>query len=454
MLKSDAWLCLALTTSLLACGRGSGRVSRDAGAVGGQGGSSFTAGAGGSAPPTAGAGGGGSVAAAPIAVTDLCPIFTSDLCIYLMQCGGERYKDLDQCKRELDCYGMTQLLDSAANHRVTYDPSKVGACHQTFLASPCTFGSFIFTPDIYEVLSFCPGTLTPNQGDGDPCVSDGECKANLYCYKGADWQCPGVCQAKAQNGDSCAGSAQCASGLTCGTGQVCVPAQKAGDTCDSYCNYSFACLGSDPCPGNIWCDQSSHTCQPGRLEGEACGTLLNGLADHTPICAINLWCNAVGTGTGTCQRASSQGGPCSGTELSCAKGLHCDGYVSDGAGAKLGTCVGPAPAGSNCSSTSDCQTGMTCTGGVCGALAPAGGFCYGDSDCAAGLVCNSQTCAPARYPGASCNTTDQPCAYSRCMNGTCQDLLKVGQACAGPDDCATSECVNGFCYDSSVCNAP
>jgi hypothetical protein len=427
MLKSNTWLWLALGTSLLACGRGSARVSSDAGAV----------------------------AATPIAVTDLCPIFTSDLCTYLMQCGGERYQDLDQCKRELDCFGMTQLLDSAAKNRVVYDPSKVGACHQTFLASPCTFGSFIFTPDIYEVLSFCPGTLTPNQGNGDPCVSDGECKANLYCYKGADWQCPGVCRARAQDGESCAGSAQCASGFTCGTGQLCVPKQKAGDTCDSYCMYSFSCAGSDPCPEDIWCDQSSHTCQPGRLEGEVCSTEETGLTSHTPVCAFHLWCNAVGTGTGTCQRASSEGGPCTGgIERACAKGLHCDGYVSYGAGAKLGTCIGPGLAGATCEVDSDCQTGLVCTGGACSAPVQAGGSCILNSDCAAGLVCQATTCVAARYPGASCNATDQLCTLSRCVNGTCQNHLKVGQACVSAYDCATGECVNGLCYDSSVCVAP
>jgi hypothetical protein len=362
------------------------------------------------------------VAAPPIAVTDLCPIFTSDLCIYLMQCNGEGYKDLDQCKRELDCFGMTQLLDSAANHRVTYDPSKVGACHQTFLASPCTFGSFFFTPDIYQVLSYCPGTLTPNQGDGDPCVSDGECKANLYCYKGGYNQCPGVCRAKSQSGETCAASAPCASGLTCSSGSLCVPAQKVGDPCGSDCTYSVVCSGSEPCPGNIWCDVSSHTCQPGRLEGEVCGI-------STAPCALNLWCNATNVGTGTCQRLSAEGGPCTGRENSCAQSLHCNGYVESGADAKLGTCA---------------ATGST----------QAGGSCFGTSYCAAGLVCSDFTCAVARYLGASCNATDQICTLSRCVNGTCQDHLKVGQACVSVYDCATAECVNGFCYDSSVCRAP
>ena len=372
-----------------------------------------------------------------------------------MQCGGERYKDLDQCKRELDCYGMTQLLDSAANKRVIYDPSKVGACHQSFLASPCTFGSFLFTPDIYEVLSFCPGTITPNQNEGDPCVSDGECKANLYCYKGANYQCPGVCRAKAQNGESCASSAECASGLKCGSEYLCAPQQKAGDSCGSSCTYAFACIGTEPCTGNIWCDRSTDTCQPGRLEGEVCGTLGSGSSSYTAHCAINLWCNAEGEGTGTCQRPSSQGGPCSDMELfSCAKGLRCDGYVAYGAGAKLGTCVGPMPAAGTCLSDSNCETGLVCNGGVCNAPSQVGGSCLGNSDCAAGLVCNGKTCAPARYPGASCNATDQPCAYSRCVSGTCQDRVQVGKPCLSADDCATGECVNGLCYDSSVCKAP
>src|SRR6187549_3889982 len=75
----------------------------------------------------------GAVSSAPIPLTDLCPVFVGDLCAYLSQCLGEKFRDIDQCKAEVDCYGLPELQAAAAKGSVVYDPSQVGQCHARFL---------------------------------------------------------------------------------------------------------------------------------------------------------------------------------------------------------------------------------------------------------------------------------------------------------------------------------
>jgi hypothetical protein len=257
----------------------------------------------------------------------LCGVFTRDLCVYLMECQGARYRDAAHCERELDCFGLPQLTAAADSGAVEYDPSKVGACHARFLESPCTFGFFLFTPDIYEVLSYCPGTITPKLQAGEACSSNGECSTGLYCYKGVDYQCPGTCRLPATEGQDCAGSGRCADGLEC-EADVCVAEPKAGDPCDASCDYSVSCAEGEICQGNIWCDRELGQCQLGRLPGEPCGASGTEPLVSDAQCAIHSWCDAVGTGAGVCRQPSAQGGPCNDGFSACEDGLHCVGYLS------------------------------------------------------------------------------------------------------------------------------
>jgi hypothetical protein len=78
----------------------------------------------GSSPSQTSPGGGGG--GAPIALQDLCPVFTEDLCTSLMKCDGVSYCDMQQCIAENDCYGLPQLTKAAADGAVLYDASKVG----------------------------------------------------------------------------------------------------------------------------------------------------------------------------------------------------------------------------------------------------------------------------------------------------------------------------------------
>jgi len=450
---------------LLACGSSQGNTGRhtpDA-AAGGDGSSALDGGTAlVDAMPGADASDGAlGLDAAPIAVGDLCPLFTEDLCIYLMQCSGAAYRDLAHCEAEVDCYGLPVLQTAASEGAVVYDPGQVGACNTRFRADPCGFGFFPFTPDIFQVLAYCPGTITPELASGAPCVSSGECVQGLYCYKPSG--CPGTCTPFAQVGESCAGSALCDPRLDCtsvSTGpltDVCEVPPKAGDPCEAG-----TCGSTENCPAdaalcsnaNVWCDSTSQTCQPGVGEGAACGPPGDsGTTAGSIACASSLWCDQIFLDKpGICRTAGGIGSACN--DLGCQSGLHCAGYVALGAGATLGQCVGPSAAGGPCTSSNDCQGGAYCGDGTCGGGKAFGATCQQDTDCASGLTCQAGTCAHAAYPGDACDGTTTVCVFSLCNSGTCVDHAKVGQPCTLGTDCTTGTCYQGTCADTSVCPVP
>src|SRR5262249_49776853 len=141
------------------------------------------------------------------------------------------------------------------------------------------------------------------------------------------------------------------------------------------------------CPENIWCDGAQGNCQPGRMEGEACGVLATSPKLTDANCAVHLWCDAAPLGMGKCHAPSAEGGPCTSTLYACQDGLHCSGYVSSGVSATLGTCQPPAAAGGDCQLEDDCQQGLACVSDKCSAPGDAGAACNQTADCAAGLVC-------------------------------------------------------------------
>jgi hypothetical protein len=394
-------------------------------------------------------GDGGFADAAPIPLGDLCPLFTQDLCTYLMQCLHAPYCDMNHCLAENTCYGLPELTKAAQAGAVLYDPSKVGACDARFRAAPCDFGFFLFTPDIFEVLSYCPGTLTPQLKQGDACDSSGECAAGLYCSKQGN-RCPGTCTAYATSGQSCAGTVQCDANSMC-VNNVCEPNGSSGSPCktDTDCGPIIICIGG-PCNDlNLWCDKTSQTCKPGVAPGAACGVTPTGNVQ----CEMDAWCDAFPGGQGMCRSSGGAGAPCSDAG-GCQKGLHCVGYKPFAPGATLGTCSPPAPAGGSCTFDTDCASGLVCPSNVCSQPVAAGGMCNKDSDCQKGLICPSHTCVGRLCPGDACADAGPVCSLSVCKNGQCADHVKVGAPCATGTDCTTGACISGLCADTSVCANP
>jgi hypothetical protein len=457
-------------SALLACGSNASAPSHaidaaandgpPADAAGGTDGHSLTEGGADSGASDGGAASDG----APIPLGNLCPLFTQDLCTYLMQCQMAPYRDINHCLAEVDCYGLPQLLEAADGGAVLYDPSTVGACDARFRADPCNFGFFLFTPDIFEVLAYCPGSITPKLNVGDKCLSSGECVSGLHCNK-TSGLCPGTCTAYATNGQPCTGSGfqspdagyiSCASGLQCNSNNVCQPNGSVGSPCktNSDCGPIVICINDPTCqPLNLWCDKTAGTCAASVAAGAACGPTDAG----TPTCADGTWCQpATPSGSsGTCTSVGGAGATC--TNLGgCQTGLHCAGYQFT---TSFGHCAAPGDAGSACSAASDCSTGLACiysstTGSTCSQRQAVGGSCSYTAQCQQGLTCSGGMCLNARYPGDSCADPMSQCVLSLCRNGTCVDHAKVGQPCSVGTDCTTGACIGGTCADTSVCANP
>jgi len=392
---------------------------------------------------------GGAVSSAPIPLTDLCPVFVGDLCAYLTQCLGEKFRDLDQCKAEVDCYGLPELQASAAKGSVVYDPSQVGQCHARFLGDPCNFAFFLFTPDIFEVLSYCPNTITPRLTVGGACVSNGECSDGLYCKKDQG-KCPGSCAPFAASGESCADGTPCSPHSSCNSRGLCHVAAKVGDTCKdaSDCDGNILCLGED-CPAQLYCDANAGACKLGASEGMPCGAVA-GTSMPLVACERGLFCDAVFIDkVGACRKPGGAGTPCN--QSGCSTGFHCIGYQALGATPQLGMCAGPSAAGGACVGQADCAAGLVCSSNLCGAPLALGAACTQDAECGPGTACDT-VCKTAAYPGDDCTPAASKCVFSRCVGGKCADHLKVGASCAADADCTTQRCVAGVCADTSVCS--
>jgi O-methyltransferase involved in polyketide biosynthesis len=438
-------LALVLTLALGAgCGGGAA-----AGRPGGSAGMAGHAGAGGRADGGQGGGPG-------ISLDTLCTAYTNDLCVYLTQCETTPYKDVAQCLAETDCLGVATLIKDVAAGAVGYDATAAAACQAKFLADPCHFGSFLFTPDVFQVLSDCPGTLTPKRAAGDPCADTSECLDGNFCGK-TNGACPGTCKPYQPVGASCGAGAPCVPGANCYRGTCRSGYPKPGDPCTTAADCLdpiVICLNDPSCTpsqNTIWCDvNGTKTCQAGVGAGAACGLISNDAGTPTTVvCGANLWCDAFPNQAGTCHAFGGAGTPCN--EYGCATGFQCFGYPGDGPSPALGTCQPPVGAGQMCTLYADCAAGLGCPSGTCVPPTGLNGVCDIDSDCQSGLFCSGNVCLNARYPGDSCADATSACVFGVCKSGVCVDHTKAGQPCTASADCISGTCTNGVCFDRSVC---
>ncbi|HXI60413.1 MAG TPA: hypothetical protein VNO55_30335, partial [Polyangia bacterium] len=242
------------------------------------------------------------------------------------------------------------------------------------------------------------------------------------------------------------GSAQ---GAACGTGADC-----ASTFCvDGVCCASAAC-------------GSCHSCNGPGIPG-TCTLVPAGLPDPKGICgdqgAASCGTNGRCDGTGGCQKYAS-GTQC--VPPSCPNGSStktlaktCDGQ---GACANGGTtvscgaflCNGINDCLHNCRSTADCVTPNLCDlkNNLCGSRKPAGCMCMTTSECQTGLFCTggvccdsitSGTCAPLPAGSPGCGTSGT--GGSSGTGGT----SGTGASCVAAADCASGFCVDGVCCDSA-----
>jgi hypothetical protein len=255
--------------------------------------------------------------------------------------------------------------------------------------------------------------------------------------------------------------------LTCGEDLDCV--EGAGEFADgTACGEGYQCKSS-------FCKKA---------DSEAtCGTCAARVAIDAPCaggssneCVENARCVTSSSTGGACRaiKLAKAGEPCSsstGTEVvECDKGLNCFFTPGGATGASSPVCRAPAGDGQDCSSRSDCTTGLTCVKNKCGQPLAEGAACesISGSECAKGFGCD-KTCKRIVKvkAGEECDLVRQ-CERGNCRGqsftsgptgttftpGKCTDPLPDGAACTkrGADDkeppasCDVfAECIAGKC---------
>jgi hypothetical protein len=170
---------------------------------------------------------------------------------------------------------------------------------------------------------------------GDTCENAADaCSPGLYC--GFYDQ---KCHAAGAVGDSCE-EFPCQAGLACGQSLQCVVKKPFGQTCaiddecaDATCK-SGTCSGC-PCPENMYCDLGG-SCAPDFQDStHACYS--DDMCAKTHFCGAGMECLKRPNLGQTCAEWQLNG---SGTQRSCAEGLHCRNKASCN--------FAPTPAGADC----------------------------------------------------------------------------------------------------------
>jgi hypothetical protein len=230
---------------------------------------------------------------------------------------------------------------------------------------------------------------TPCQDDALKCF--GGTRAGAPCNTATD--CPGT-------GTSC--QVQCPSGGTCESGRVCTTG-------------GASCVFDSDCPGFTSSTLPGSLCTTRRCQG--------GSNDRQP-CIQDSDCPGT---QGTCASGRCSGGSLSSNGAPCTTNDDCAGGCISGQ-----FCQGGPTPGKLCERTTDCGTG-----GVC----PVRGLRH---------ICRFLgTCVGGANAGSDCTnvaSSSSDCPGGACVNGTCVGGISGGAACAG--GATSSECSGGACVDN------
>ena len=203
---------------------------------------------------------------------------------------------------------------------------------------------------------------------------------------------------------------------------------------------------------NRSCDLTS---QSARVQPQACRDLAGGTVHDGGACADDLECISLSCNVPTCQMACCQG-TCTGDTKPgdaklgescmtnvCVAGTHCD--------AQTTTCVALKPAGMACTSSTECDYELACTG--TGAARTCGALPKQDEACTlqcrdVGNTCSptSQTCVKVGFAGAECMTSAQCGVAYRCdATKHCAPGIALNAACTAVDRCED---------DTAFCDIP
>ena len=171
------------------------------------------------------------------------------------------------------------------------------------------------------------------------------------------------------------------------------------------------------------------------------------------------YCRTPGGGAcGNCVQRGTTGAPCTTTS-------DCDGNLVCSGPAGATTCVAPQPLDGVCSATSPCQSGMACVSGKCAQPGNVGATCSADAggvDCDynLGAYCSGTACAAVSVGtlNSSCGGTAPPVSClgdGVCQGGICVLPIADGQPCDGGLGCTTpSTCSAGTCSTPSAAQCP
>ena len=196
------------------------------------------------------------------------------------------------------------------------------------------------------------------------------------------------------------------------------------------------------------CDTTSKSA---RVQPAACDALASGTIHDAGTCGNSLECISQKCTIPTCGTPCCQG-TCTGdskpvdaklgescTNASCVAGTHCDTTST--------TCVALKPSGMACTTSTECDYGLACTGTTartCAALPKLDEACSGQCrDIGTACSPTTQTCVKLGFANAPCTSSAECGIAYRCNAAkVCAPGIALGASCVANDFCADT---GAFC---------
>lgn len=338
------------------------------------------------------------------------------LCEHSERCGMFHESDCDE-EQPSSYFGPRPRFNEAlASGRLRFDEDAAERCLDFIRKASCEASPLtpVMTTRGLEYDDPC-AFLQGQVAQGQPCTRSVECGTGMYCAFAEGEQCLRVCTPRPAPGTPVTDADACAPGELLVDFRCQRPLER-GAACDS------TDLGLDgPCAWGLRCAPQSHTCQPQRTVGDACG------GDSDTWCGWSRVCF-----DGTCRPLRKEGESCNATSAGqryglqdCQVGLFCDADRG-----QRGVCRTPRAVGEACRGDSECPPNGMCLGargyedewGTCVRLPSRGQPCTADRRCAGTLSCHpdTSTCLRTAFEGELCHDGVACVASTSCIEGLCR----------------------------------
>jgi hypothetical protein len=294
-----------------------------------------------------------------------------------------------QCDREAACapgaFAIVGDADEAAcqTYAASYCQDWLEAAHTAWtpsLVEQCGDGFAAMSCPTYLAEGTTPSACLPHGGtlpNGASCTTPWQC-ASGRCSVDSINAC-GACVPVAALGEPCISTllgTDCADNLVCAL----TPTSPTTPVCAAPVSLGGACADTSVCPGDDYCDLTTHVCTKLPALGQACDANAFYYCDPTKTGAV---CDST-SGTCLAVTAISTGGAC--------------GLVDGGISSCAGTCAYSNPDGGE---------------GTCNPFGAEGAACAADAPCLPGLVCAGGVCTSAGCDGTADAATTPASALRR-----------------------------------------